>query len=184
MTTPSPYSSPYQSPGVPPVLVPTYAYASWIQRVGAYLIDQLIALATLIPMAIGLILFFAGSDITSHTNAAGEDVIDTWSLNGVAVSGIVVGVLGFVFSFAFGLWNVVFRQGGPKAATLGKSALGLTLVKETTGKPVGAGISFLRQVLHVLDSAICYLGYLWPLWDAKRQTISDKCVGTVVVRRG
>ncbi|MDQ1539752.1 MAG: hypothetical protein QOH29_478, partial [Actinomycetota bacterium] len=26
-----------------------------------------------------------------------------------------------------------------------------------------------------------YLGYLWPLWDSKRQTFADKILKTVVV---
>ena len=27
----------------------------------------------------------------------------------------------------------------------------------------------------------CYFGWLFPLWDAKRQTFADKIIGTVVV---
>lgn len=172
----------YESPGVQPQYVPTYAYASWIQRVGAYLIDQLAIAASMIPMLVGIILIVAGSDTTSHINSMGDTEIDSWSLTGVAVAGIVVAVLGFLFMIAFALWNIVFRQ-GTKGASVGKSALGLMLLKESTGKPVGAGISFLRQLLHFLDSALCYIGYLWPLWDDKRQTLADKCVSTVVIRR-
>ena len=26
---------------------------------------------------------------------------------------------------------------------------------------------------------ICYIGYLFPLWDAKRQTLADKIMTTV-----
>ena len=58
--------------------------------------------------------------------------------------------------------------------------LGIRLLKEETGQPLGAGMSFVRQIAHVLDS-ICYIGYLWPLWDRKRQTFADKVIGTVVV---
>ena len=32
-----------------------------------------------------------------------------------------------------------------------------------------------------LDSLVCYLGFLFPLWDAKRQTFADKIIHTVVV---
>jgi hypothetical protein len=32
---------------------------------------------------------------------------------------------------------------------------------------------------HIIDGAICYIGYLFPLWDAKRQTIADKIMTTV-----
>jgi hypothetical protein len=38
-----------------------------------------------------------------------------------------------------------------------------------------------RQLAHIIDGAICYIGYLFPLWDAKRQTIADKIMGTICV---
>ncbi|WUN50496.1 RDD family protein [Streptomyces sp. NBC_00306] len=34
----------------------------------------------------------------------------------------------------------------------------------------------------VPDSIACYLGWLWPLWDAKKQTFADKVCNTVVVK--
>ena len=40
----------------------------------------------------------------------------------------------------------------------------------------------MRQLAHIVDSLICYIGWLFPLWDAKRQTIGDKIMGTVVVK--
>ncbi|WP_300683618.1 RDD family protein [Nocardioides sp.] len=171
----------YQSPGVQPMYVPTYNYASWIQRVGAYIVDQLVGLASFIPAGIGIVLLIAGSDITSHTDYDGTEVIDHWSLNALAVVGIVVIVLGSIFAIVFAFWNIVFRQ-GRTGASIGKSAMGLVLLNESTGRPVGAGMSFVRQLAHIIDGMICYLGYLWPLWDTKRQTIADKCVSSVVVR--
>jgi hypothetical protein len=32
-----------------------------------------------------------------------------------------------------------------------------------------------------VDQLICYVGYLWPLWDGKRQTLADKMLGTVCI---
>ena len=37
----------------------------------------------------------------------------------------------------------------------------------------------MRQIAHYVDQFVCYLGYLWPLWDDKRQTLADKIMGTV-----
>ena len=31
------------------------------------------------------------------------------------------------------------------------------------------------------DSIICYIGWLFPLWDSKRQTLADKIMKTVVI---
>ena len=47
---------------------------------------------------------------------------------------------------------------------------------------IGAGLSIGRAILHVVDQLPCYLGYLWPLWDAKKQTFTDKIVQTVVIK--
>jgi uncharacterized RDD family membrane protein YckC len=32
-----------------------------------------------------------------------------------------------------------------------------------------------------VDAFICYIGFLWPLWDTKRQTLADKIMQTVVI---
>lgn len=53
------------------------------------------------------------------------------------------------------------------------------LVKIETGQPIGFGMAFVRHLCHVLEFVI---GFLWPLWDEKRQTFADKIVGTVVIR--
>jgi uncharacterized RDD family membrane protein YckC len=42
-------------------------------------------------------------------------------------------------------------------------------------------MAFVRDIAHIVDSVICFVGYLFPLWDSKRQTLADKIVGTVVV---
>ena len=47
--------------------------------------------------------------------------------------------------------------------------------------PIGFGMSIVRQIAHIVDGLVCYIGYLWPLWDAKRQTFADKIMTTVCV---
>ena len=58
---------------------------------------------------------------------------------------------------------------------------GVKLVKESTGQPIGMGLAFVRDIAHIVDSIICYVGWLFPLWDTKRQTIADKIMSTVVL---
>jgi uncharacterized RDD family membrane protein YckC len=70
---------------------------------------------------------------------------------------------------------------GQTGQSWGKKALGLRLISETTGEPIGAGMAFARDVVHILDGLCCYIGYLWPLWDAKRQTFADKILHTIVI---
>ncbi len=50
------------------------------------------------------------------------------------------------------------------------------------GQVIGGGMGIARYILHILDAIPCYLGFLWPLWDAKKQTFADKILKTVVVK--
>ena len=50
-----------------------------------------------------------------------------------------------------------------------------------TGEPIGFGMSVVRQIAHFVDAIICFIGYLFPLWDSKRQTLADKIMTTVVL---
>jgi uncharacterized RDD family membrane protein YckC len=93
----------------------------------------------------------------------------------------IVGIA-YLAVFIFGIWNYVFKQ-GTTGQTIGKGVLGIYLVREADGQFIGPGMSFVRGLAHVVDSLACYLGWLWPLWDAKKQTFADKIMGTVVVKR-
>jgi uncharacterized RDD family membrane protein YckC len=55
------------------------------------------------------------------------------------------------------------------------------VISEKTWQPIGFWLSFVRQIAHYVDQFICYIGYLFPLWDDKRQTIADKLMSTVCV---
>ena len=76
------------------------------------------------------------------------------------------------------VWNFGYRQ-GTTGSSIGKSVLGFRVVSENTGEPIGFGLSVLRAIAHAVDAAIFYVGYLFPLWDAKRQTLADKMLATV-----
>lgn len=70
---------------------------------------------------------------------------------------------------------------GGQGQSLGKRVLGMRLLSEETGQPIGTLNAFLRDICHIVDGIICYIGFLFPLWDAKRQTLADKIMKTVVV---
>jgi len=121
-------------------------YASWIQRVGAYLID-------VAPIVILEIIFYR------------------------------IFVIYLLVLFASIGWTIYNRwyQGGTTGQSLGKKVLNLRLVSEETGQPIGMLMAFVRDICHFVDGIICYVGFLFPLWDAKRQTLADKIVKTVVI---
>lgn len=129
--------------------------ANWFYRVGSALIDGFIAM---VFYGLGLLLGAA--------------------IGGNGGSALVV--LGYLAGFAFAIWNLV-RQ-GRTGQTLGKQALGTRLLREQDGQVVGPGLSIGRNFLHIVDAIPCYLGFLWPIWDGKRQTFADKIVKTVVIR--
>jgi uncharacterized RDD family membrane protein YckC len=153
----NPYGGePYgQAPGVPQGVT----FAHWGKRVGATLIDALILLAAYIPAIIGA--------------ALAQDP-------GTAGVASILTVIGLGLYVAVFVWNVCLKQ-GQTGYSIGKGVMGIKLVKAETGQPIGAGMSFVRQLAHILDGLPCYLGFLWPLWDAKRQTFADKIIGTYVI---
>jgi uncharacterized RDD family membrane protein YckC len=99
---------------------------------------------------------------------------------GVASRSSVLIFLGFLIGLGITIYNR-WIQAGKTGQSWGKRALGLKLINESTGQPIGAGMAFARDICHFLDSLACYIGWLFPLWDAKRQTFADKIVSTVVV---
>ncbi len=94
-------------------------------------------------------------------------------------------ILDFIVYLAF-LAYVIYNRWilGGQGQSIGKKVLGMTLLSEETGQPIGTLNAFLRDICHIVDSIICYVGYLFPLWDPKRQTIADKIMKTVVVPVG
>ncbi len=184
-------TQPYgQQPGQPygaGTYPPAYAggaipYANWIRRVGAYLLDGLLTSVAEIPgfivLVIGIIVGSSGLNTT--TDAYGNSTT-TGSFTGPGIALTVIGgILVFVGGFGFLIWNTFIKQ-GRTGYSIGKGVLGIKLIGEATGQPIGAGMAFVRQLCHILDGAACYLGFLWPLWDAKAQTFADKIVKTVVI---
>jgi uncharacterized RDD family membrane protein YckC len=176
---------PYPPQPQPPYgyAAPAYPYAHWIRRVAATLLDGLFANLTAIPAValLGVGIALGSQDMETYTDQYGYTQT-TGEWNGSGTPLVVLGIVLFVLPVAFFVWNICLRQ-GRRGQTLGKSILGITLIGERTGQPIGAGMSFLRYLCHIVDSLPCYLGYFWPLWDAKRQTFADKILSTVVVER-
>jgi uncharacterized RDD family membrane protein YckC len=71
---------------------------------------------------------------------------------------------------------------GAQGQSPGKRVVGLKCVRVADGQYIGGGMGIVRELLHILDTLACFLGWLWPLWDANKQTFADKICSTVVVR--
>ncbi len=152
--------------------------ATFGERVVAHLIDLGITLSGLILVFLGAIVLAVGSrsSVTLEngtTAAAAADPVLT-------VVGVMFLVIGYGAMLGLWLWNRVFRM-GRTGQSIGKSSQGLMLIDAVTGRPIGAGSSFLREIVAGLVNQVVYLSYLWMLWDADRQTVADKAVHSTVI---
>lgn len=156
----APTPPPYVGYGMPAYAVapPSVTYAHWGLRVGAFLLDFLFQ---------GI---FLALQITLSQAAKNADS------TGLAVLSLLVAVA----ELWFVIWNLYVRQ-GRTGYSLGKQIVGIKLINEQAGQPLGGWMCFGRNLLHLLDEIPLFLGLLWPLWDAKRQTFADKIVGSIVV---
>jgi uncharacterized RDD family membrane protein YckC len=169
----------YQQGGFPPPpaqvrVLPKEAYTPWIHRVGAAIIDLL---PVLVVIGIGQGIAFGTADNQCVSGAGDYDISCTSSFSAL---GAIVNLLTSVLAFAYWVWNYGYRQ-GTTGSSIGKSVLKFQVVSEKTWLPIGFGLSIVRQIAHFVDQIICYIGYLFPLWDAKRQTLADKIMTTVCV---
>ncbi|MGA8851657.1 MAG: RDD family protein [Aeromicrobium sp.] len=170
-------ASPYTAGQYPPVYVPPGQYATWWSRVGASLIDSLIALLILVvPLGVGLFQAFRDADVDPGT---GEIT------GGVEPAGFILVGVGLLAYLAFDIWNRVFRM-GRTGQSIGKKAVGIRVVAISHGGPIGLGAACGRWAVATFAGfvlgCLALIDVLWPLWDEKKQALHDKVVGSVVLR--
>jgi uncharacterized RDD family membrane protein YckC len=170
---PGGYPPPTQPPA-PGQAVPSGEYGHWGLQVGAYLLDGLIF--GLVPV----IFYIIGAAMQASAQTCTLDSGFNQTCSGSSPGGLIMIVIGAVLAIAAFLL-MCYRE-GTTGQTPGKKALGIMVVRETTGQPLGFGLAIGRKICHILDGVICDIGYLWPIWDQKKQTFADKIVGSVVVR--
>ena len=71
---------------------------------------------------------------------------------------------------------------GTTGQTPGRKVVGIRVLRESDGQVLGAGAGIGRGFLHILDALPLLLGFLWPIWDKKKQTFADKIIHSVVVK--
>jgi len=149
-------------------------------RLGSFLLDGLLygllILAFVIP---GVIMGFAAFDDCTWNEASDEILCPPGSPDGALIAGgVALAILGWLI-VAF----IYLRALGKTGQTWGCRIVGIKVIGETTGQPIGFGRALGRQLFASFISAqIVYLGYLWMLWDDKKQTWQDKVVGSIVVK--
>ena len=66
--------------------------------------------------------------------------------------------------------------------TLGKQIVGLRLQDAKTGENIGYPRALIRYIVAIASFLALLIGFLWCIWDGKKQTWQDKAAGSVVVR--
>lgn len=174
---------PYTSPPTPP-----YGYEAWTgkrndragfwRRLVGTLLDAVLyglaLTAALIPAAV-----FLGLAVQDCISESDEIVCPDGALQvGPLVVGIALGVVALV-----GIAIIYIRSLGRRGTTWGRTIVGVRVVDINTGEPIGIARALGRTLFaNIISANVLYLGYLWMLWDKKRQTWHDKVTDSTVVR--
>ncbi|MFA5787397.1 MAG: RDD family protein [Actinomycetota bacterium] len=153
-----------QAPGYGPT------YAEWWRRAIASLIDG--AIFSIPGWLIGAMIGF-GTTQNFHVNQTTGQISFE---RGFAAGYIAFLLLSGVAPIAY---YTYFH--GKTGQTLGKMALRIKIIGAATGAPIGYGMALARYFCHIIDAAPCSLGYLWPIWDERKQTFTDKVLKTYVI---
>jgi uncharacterized RDD family membrane protein YckC len=134
-------------------------YAGFWIRTAATLIDTVVILCITFPLLLA-VYGWAYLDTPATGLVAGKaDFLLTW-------------VAPAVFAIAFWLY---------KRATPGKMAVSIAVVDATTGHTLTFGQSIGRYLGYFVAGIPLGLGFIWVVFDSKKQGWHDKLAGTVVV---
>ena len=149
-----------------------HSYGGFWRRAVAYSVDKTIL------QVLCLILLLAGMlalGFSSRTHPGGRGA----GLFGDMLDGPFLAFYYAVTVFVDMVYFTWFH--GATGQTPGKMLLKLRVV-QPSGEPIGFGTAFLRWVGYIISSAVVLIGFLWVVFDRKRQGWHDKIAGTVVVR--
>src|SRR3989344_9050677 len=138
-----------------------FNYAGFWRRFLATFLDGIILMVVnlLIGVVTGLVLGLTGVDSNSTVYIMVMSVIN---------------ILNYLVMFSYYVYFI-----GSRGQTVGKMIMGIKVMKFDGSNPSYVS-AFLREVVgKLLSSIVLLLGYLWMLWDSKKQTWHDKIAGTV-----
>src|SRR5213083_2171864 len=163
----------------PPPAPPTFRYATFWIRVGAYLIDALV----LIPLSLPLMIAVWGRI---------SDQIDRFVQTDqpVEFNDLIRMYIGWALLVAAGTYAYQVLMVRYFGGTLGKLAVGIRVRIAVTGAVAGWREALLRPVLQIIVGVASFvpgarlitaLDDLWMDWDRQSQTLHDKVANTIVI---
>jgi uncharacterized RDD family membrane protein YckC len=98
---------------------------------------------------------------------------------------LVLGVTGQLLGLLVSIGYFTYFH-GTTGQTPGNAALGIRVVdaRDRLGQPIGYGRAFVRWLVSLVSALVLLIGFLWMLWDPKKQTWHDKAVGSLPIHVG
>lgn len=156
--------------------------ASFGIRLGAYLLDGLLyGLLSLVFVIPGVILIVSAFD-DCVTVERFDGTTDVLCPDGEPNVGLIVGGAVLILVGILVVWFLFLRAMGKTGQTWGSRIVGIKVIDNRTGLPIGFGRALGRTLFAGVFSGFFYLGYLWMLWDDQKQTWQDKVVNSAVVK--
>lgn len=157
-----PYQQPAMAGGMPGYsAAAATAYAGFWRRFAALLID-------------GILLGIVGGLLASVFGLGAGSAADGSASFGLGTGGTLLNIV-------LGLLYATLMIALVNGKTLGAMVLGIRVVS-VDGGSVGIGKALVRALVSYVSGSVLLLGYLWMLWDGKKQTWHDKAAGTIVIR--
>ena len=152
-------------------------YATFMQRVGAEIIDAMVG------CTISIAVYFATASFVSIFLVFLIGILGKNAENFVfeiSAMGVLVGV---ILSFVSVMLYYVKPIATPKMATVGKSAMGIYVCK-LDGSQLNFGVAFLRYLIKTITFSL-FLGFgcLTVLFTGKKQALHDLMIETLVLQR-
>lgn len=146
-------------------------YADFWHRLGGYVVDYILLgiVGFVVAFVLSLIVLSTAPDVAYTQEQVDEQ--DRAEATATVVSSIVIVAIGLGYHVGMN------ANGG----TLGKRMLGMRVRNKDTGENIGYGAAFVRYLVAIVSGLALLLGYLWCIWDERKQTWHDKAVGSVVV---
>ena len=138
------------------------------RRLAAFAIDEIL------PVILGTIWMVQVAILASY----GDDYYYYAGYNYMLTKAVILVLITSVLLLAYLVVEIIFFV---KSQSIGKAILGMRVVRNTDGQPVGIWWMLLRELVVKHASAICFcLGYIWVLIDKKNRAWHDKILTYVV----
>lgn len=147
--------------------------AGFISRLLAFMIDLMIAtllMAFILVALRELALFFGLSGLINEY--FGDRYLIRLIQSAYSVIYLVISNFTTIIYFSVLSWLI--------GTTPGKYLMGLRIIR-LNGKPVGFVRSLVRTLGNYLSFVLLGLGFIWIIFDRRRQALHDKLVGTLVI---